>query len=120
MDILEPTFSTLPYIRISPIPEASQRITEEQHRMPLDVRIQAAVGGSDFNQLSNFWAAIRSALFPTNPARRATVIGMINTANITRGQIIMNGYGWREEKETGLRMMVAQGTLQVVLLVLTM
>ena|SRR5208337_307925 len=118
VDILDPTFATCPYIRLSPVPESSSRQTEQQHRMPLDVRIQAAVAGSDFNQLSNFWAAIRTALYPTNAARRTTILNMANTALIARSQMTMNGYGVKVD-DTGLRMMIAQGTLQLILLVQT-
>jgi hypothetical protein len=118
-DILDPTFATCPYVRISPVPEVSLRQTETQHKMPLDVRIQAAVGGSDFDQLTNFWGAIRTALYPTNPARRTAILNMANAAYITRSQMTLNGYGVRVE-ESGLRMMIAQGTLQLILLVMTM
>ena len=118
-DILDPTFSTCPYIRLSPVPETSSRQTETQHRMPLDIRIQAAVGGSDFNQLSNFWGAIRSAIFPIVEPRRTQILDMSNAVKITRSQMILNGYGVKVD-DTGLRMMIAQGTLQVILLVMTM
>jgi hypothetical protein len=118
-DILDPTFATCPYIRISPVPEVSMRQTEEQHRMPLDIRIQAAVGGSDFNQLANFWGSIRTALYPTNPTRRTTILNMANGASIARSQMTLNGYGVKID-DAGLRMMIAQGTLQVILLVMTM
>ena len=118
-DILGPTFATCPYIRISPVPETSQRQTETQHRMPVDIRIQAAVGGSDFNQLTNFWGAIRTAIYPIIEPRRTLVLDMSNAAKVTRSQMTLNGYGVRVEDE-GLRMMIAQGTLQVILLVMTM
>ena len=118
-DILDPTFATCPYIRLSPVPESSMRQTEEQHRMPIDVRIQAAVSGSDFDQLSNFWAAIRSAIYPVEPVRRTTVLNMTNGAKICRSQMTLNGYGVKVD-DAGLRMMIAQGTLQLILLVMTM
>jgi hypothetical protein len=118
-DILPPTFATCPYIRISPAPETSDRQTETQHKMPLDIRIQAAVAGSDFDQLANFWGAIRSAVYPTVEPRRTTILNMSNGARITRSQMTLNGYGWKEEGN-GLRIMIAQGTLQLILLVMTM
>ena len=118
-DIRGPTFAICPYIRISPVPEASMRQTETQHRMPMDVRIQAAVGGSDYDQLANFWAVIRSAIFPIIEPRRTQVLDMSNAAKIVRSQMTLNGYGVKIEEE-GLRMMIAQGTLQVILLVMTM
>ena len=118
-DVLDPTFATCPYIRISPVPETSQRQTETQHRMPIDIRIQAAVCGSDFTQISNFWGAIRTAIFPIIEPRRTQVLDMSNAVKLTRSQMTLNGYGVKVE-ETGLRMMIAQGTLQVILLVMTM
>jgi hypothetical protein len=118
-DIQGPTFATCPFVRLSPSPEASARRTEIQHQMPLDVGIEVAVAGTDYDQLANFWGAVRSAIFPIVEPRRTAVLTMSNTAKVTRSQMIMNGYRWKPEGE-GIRLLYAQGTLQLILLVQTM
>jgi hypothetical protein len=118
-DFRGPTFAVCPFVMITPWPEPSTRKTEIQHQMNLDIRIEVAVGGTDFDQLFNFWAVVRSAIFPIVEPRRTTVLNMSNAANITRSQIILNAYGWKPESES-LRLIGAQGTLQLVLLIQTM
>jgi hypothetical protein len=120
-DILDPTFATCPYLRISPAPGTSRWETEQQHRMPINISIQAAVAGSDADQLMNFWGAIRGALYPNNSisqARLTTVMNMVNAANIAKSQLTMSGYGVMVTNE-GLRMLIAKGNLEVILLVFT-
>jgi hypothetical protein len=118
-DFRGPTFALCPFVMITPWPEPSARRTEIQHQMNLDIRIEVAVGGSDFDQLFNFWAAVRTAIFPIVEPRRTTVLNMSNEAKVTRSQITLNAYGWKPESES-LRLIGAQGTLQLVLLVQTM
>ncbi len=86
-DILAPTFETCPYLRISPRPEASRWETEQQHRMPLNIMLEAAVAGSDTDQIMNFWGAIRTALYPNNTvssARLNQVMGIVQAARISK------------------------------------
>jgi hypothetical protein len=118
-DIAPPTFSTCPYVRLTPLPEVSERRTEIEHMMPLDIQIVIAVAGSDFDQLTNFWGAIRSAVYPTVEPRRTLALDMSNDATITRSQMTMNAIAVKVEDQ-GLRMIVAKGTLQIILLIRTM
>lgn len=117
-DILDPTFATCPYLMIRPLPSQSQWETEGQHKMPLVTRIDTAVAGSNVDQLLNFWNAVRSALWPKDPARFATVRSIVLAANISRPIMTMCGYGAVLE-EKGLRMLLANGKLQLNLLIST-
>jgi hypothetical protein len=117
-DILDPTFATCPYLRISPKSGQSKWATEQQHQVDLVIGIQVAVAGSDADQLFNFWGAVRTALFPRTAARLVTVQGMALTAQISKSIMTANGYGF-SVTEQGLRMLIAAGTVQLVLLVQT-
>ena len=69
-DLLEPTFSNCPYIRLSPFPAGSDWVTEGQHSSPLVIRIQAAVSGSRADNLLNFWARFAGHSFRSPAWRR--------------------------------------------------
>lgn len=113
-DVLEPTFSTCPYLRLAPMPTGSAWQTEGQHRMPVLVGIQVAVAGSNADQLVNLWAAVRRALWPSDPARMATVRQIADAAKVVRPVMTLCGYGVRAE-ERGHRLMMAEGTLELLL-----
>jgi hypothetical protein len=118
-DVQQVSFALCPFVRISPWAEPSTRRTETQHYMPMDIRIDISVGGSDFDQLFNFWGTVRTAIFPIVEPRRTQILDMSNAAEITRSQMIANGYKGETDNE-GLRILSARGILQLILLVRTM
>jgi hypothetical protein len=117
-DILAPTFATCPYIQLSPAPAAGRWETEQQTRSPMVINITVATAGSDANQILNFWGAIRSALYPSDMTRNGKVLSIVQTAKITKSTLTLAAYGFKVTND-GLRMMVAKGALQLLLLVPT-
>jgi hypothetical protein len=125
-DIWRPSVTTCPYLRITPFAEASRRETEIQHRMPIQVEIMAAILGSNADNIMNYWACIRRALFPqNNVAQLNSVLATIAAAQargamISRAIITSQGYGVvANQKNDGDRITWAQGTLELVMLVST-
>jgi len=125
-DLWDATISTCPYLRISPGGLGSSWETEGQHRMPMSIAIEAAVVGSDFDQIGNFWSAIRSALFPARPdvsgttARSDWVKATTVTAGISRGILTAPAYTVKVDESTnGPRIIRADGTLELILLIST-
>jgi len=115
-DVLGPTFALCPYLQISPAPSPSTWESEGQHNMPMAIGLLCVVAGSNRDQLMNYWATIRRALWPSEPGRFATVRQLVQDARITRPTLEANAYGIRTE-ESGVRMLVATGTLKLTLLV---
>ena len=121
-DTWDPTNSNCPFLRISPSGAESNWETEGQHRMPMEITIEAAVMGSDRRQIQRYWGAIRSALWPQNdPERRDFIRGLTQTAGISRPILTAPAYGVIEVGETkgGSRITLATGTLVLILLVST-
>lgn len=117
-DILDPTFATCPYLRISPRSGVSKWASEQQHQVNLVIAIQVAVAGSDADQLFNFWQAVRNAIYPNSQARLVTIMEMVQSALISKSIMTSGGYGLNVT-EQGLRMLIATGTLEIVILVQT-
>jgi hypothetical protein len=115
-DTFGPTPATCPYLQLSPRPSASKWEAEGMHNMPFSVVIAAAVNGSDVDQLMNFWGHIRRALWPADPARNLAIQTLVAKARITRPTMTMQGYGSQLQKDGG-RLLVAQGSLNVLLLI---
>ena len=125
-DIWKPSVSTCPFLRITPIAGPSRRETEMEHRMPLDIEIMAAVLGSNSDNITNYWACIRRALFPQNSvAQLNAVLATIAAAQakgamISRAIITDQGYGVvANAKNDGDRITWSSGTLELVMLVST-
>ncbi len=117
-DALNPTFSTCPYLRISPRPGTSTKVTEDQHQMIMNIGIQIAVAGSNVDQLQNLWNVVRLALWPIDPVRSALVHAIGQASNLRRPVMTQCGYGTKLE-EKGLRILLAEGTLEIKLLIST-
>jgi hypothetical protein len=106
-----------PYLSLRPFPSEGTWLTEQQHAMPLVIHITAAVKGLDVTQLMNYWALIRTALFPQTVAAVNTVQTLFANATVgsggvmTKPTIAMNGYGPMIDDE-GMRLMVAEGTVR--------
>jgi hypothetical protein len=125
-DIWNPSVSTCPFLRITPIAGPSRRETETEHRMPLDIEIMAAVLGSNSDNITNYWACIRRALFPQNSVSQLNaVLAVIAKAQstgamISRAIITSQGYGVvANPKNDGDRITWAKGMIQLVMLVST-
>ncbi len=120
-DLLEPTYAMCPYLRINPFPTESNWVTEGQHDMPVTVRFQIMVKGTKFDNLANYWHAIRRAFFPIDVeeanAVRAVLRG-IDESLVTRPSITMNSYAIGAEID-GLRMSLGEGAIKFDLLVRT-
>ena len=111
-DFFEPAVSLCPYLEIAPWPTESGWLTEGQHESPLTVRIMCAVKGTNSDNLMNFWAAVRAALFPQVQPQRGLVIAQFVAigVGVSRPTIRLNAYGATKDKE-GLRMCIADGTV---------
>ena len=125
-DIWKPSVSTCPYLRISPFDGQSRRETEQQHRMPLRIEVMAAVIGSNVDNMTNYWACIRRALFPQNSVAQLNVVlatiaaAQAKGAMISRAIITDQGYGVvANAKNDGDRITWSSGTLELVMLVST-
>lgn len=116
LDDAGPALSTCPWLRITPQSGPSDWETEGQHRMPLVVGIELAVGGTNADQLANLWHAVRGALFPADPARRADVRSALQAAGITRGRITQPAFAIRKDS-AGNKIILAGGTLELLLLI---
>jgi len=119
-DVIGPTFALCPYLQISPAPMPSNWESEGQHSMPMAIGLLCVVAGSNRDQLMNYWATIRHALWPpdTQSERFATVRKLVQDARITRPVLQANAYGVKAE-ESGVRLLAAEGTLKLTLLVNT-
>ena len=118
-DLWEPSFATCPFLRLSPYPDGSDWATEIQHASPLILRVQAAVAGTDSDQIMNFWNAIRSAIFPSNQAQKTTVQGRLQGAGILKPVIAQSAYGVLPDETTGAPMIVADGVIKLKMLITT-
>lgn len=117
-DVLPPTFATCPSLTMSPAPLPSDWEAEGQHKMPMAIAIMCVVAGSNRDQLMNYWAAVRRALWPEDPARFAFVRKLVLDAHITRPVLTASAYGVKLE-EKGVRLLIAEGTLKLILLINT-
>jgi len=116
-DLDEPAVANCPYMRLTPAAGNSGWINEGQHELSLDVTIEAAVVGSDVDQLLNLWAAIRRALWPgrTIEARDARRQQM-RTARILRPTLTRPAFQVVvDDKDAGVRIATAAGTLKLIL-----
>jgi hypothetical protein len=113
-DLYDPTWSMCPWMKISPFPSESDWITESQHTSPMVVRIQVAVQGTLVDNLMDYWALVRAAIFPqTVAAANAVETILMNSAGgrINKPTIQLSGYGFSVE-DSGLRMLIADGTIR--------
>jgi hypothetical protein len=117
-DVFGPTPATCPNLVLAPRPNGSKWETEGQHAMPFAITITAAVNGTNVDQLMNWWGCIRLALWPRDMERMLAIRAKVAEAGITRPTMTMQGFGAILQKDGG-RVLVAQGTLNVLLLINT-
>ena len=113
-DFFKPAVALCPFIEIAPWPAESNWITEGQHYMPLTIRIMCAVQGTKFSNIANWWGAARTAFF--TPATTALLTNSPTSDLVTKPTITLNAYGAAKDDE-GLRMMIADGTIMLGLLI---
>lgn len=121
-DLWEPSNVTCPFLRISPGGAGSAWATERQHRCPVIVTIEAAVLGSNSDQICNYWGAIRRALFPQTTLMGTTIANQLVAAGISKGTLQQPAFGTIEvgEAKGGQRITLATGQLELLLLITTL
>jgi hypothetical protein len=117
-DVFGPTAATCPYLQIAPKPMPGTWESEGQQRLPFSITITCAVNGTNVDQLMNFWGHVRRALWPRDPTHMASVAAITATAHITKGTLAMGAFGVHLPKD-GSRMLIAQGALNLLLLIST-
>jgi hypothetical protein len=105
-DTAEPNYSLCPYCAIGPFPTESNWITELQHYAPLTLRVQLAVQGTLFDNIGNFWGAMRDAFF------KIPAMQYLTAAGVLKPTVTVNAYGITPEDKDGNRMLVADGTIK--------
>lgn len=121
-DLWEPTVTTCPFLRISPGGAGSAWATERQHLSPIAITIEAAVVGSDSDQITNYWGAIRRALFPQTTVLGLALEAKLTAAGIAKGTLTEPAFGVVSVGETsgGPRITLATGRLECKLLITTL
>lgn len=128
-DTWNPSLTTCPFLRISPAGMPSRRESETQHRMPMRITFEAAVVGSNVTAMTNYWAAIRRALFPqNNPTATAANRAIMQAAGVSNGILMSPAYGVIKVGSDGSliagntggqAITLAVGTLELVMLIMT-
>ncbi len=117
-DVLFPSPATCPELTIAPRPQASAWEAEGLHKMPFTIGFTLSVNGTNVDQLMNLWGAVRRALWPRDPVQMAAVRQIVVDAHITRPTLTLSGFGVQLQ-DRGARVLIAQGQLNVLLLVST-
>lgn len=117
-DLTEPTFSTCPFLRLSPHGDASEWATEQQHGGAVVIRVTLCAAGTDANQIMNLWAAVRRALFPSDLTQRALVLSPLQLAGVNRPILSQPAYGVTAD-EKGAPLLVADGLIKLSMLIMT-
>jgi hypothetical protein len=113
VDLIDfPSSVQCPFLRISPLPTASDRETEIQHKMPITIRLFLAVVGTNVDNIINFCGAVRHAIFPQNNIPlRDQVRSAIMLAGASIPVIRLNAYGMTTD-EQGVPVMGAEGSIE--------
>lgn len=116
-DLWEPSWNFCPWLKINPAPTESDWITESQHTMPVTVQMQVATQGTNVDNLMNYWALIRAAIFPqTDVASAEAVRNLLMSAGVNKPTINLNGFGYNVD-DAGNRILIANGTIRLGLFV---
>lgn len=117
-DAAPPTLARLPFLRITPAPSSSAWESEGQHRFEMTLNLDVVVQGTRAANLLNLWGAIRSALFPSDPVRRAEVEASLQTAGVVQGTLTQSAIR-AKLLEGDQHALAASGALKLTLLVAT-
>jgi hypothetical protein len=113
IDLIDfPSSTQCPFLRISPLPTASDRETEIQHKMPITIKLFLAVVGTNVDNIINLCGAVRVAIFPQNNIPlRDQVRSAIMLAGASIPVIRLNAYGMTTD-EQGVPVMGAEGSIE--------
>jgi hypothetical protein len=88
------TDAMCPMLRLSPWPVESERYTERQHRMPMNVRFQLFIASANADAIIDFSAAVWHAFDPQDDHPRLLAVqAMFSEINWTIPTLRMNAYG---------------------------
>lgn len=118
-DVAEPCHAMCPMLRLSPGGLPGGWETEGQQRQPMSIGIQLVVAGTDVRQLMNLYGAVRRALWPRQPDRYEAIHTKMQTAGITRGTLSRPVYGARLDEKAGSRLLIAEGSLDLFIMIST-
>ncbi len=108
-DVVDPSISQMPYLSLAPYAGGTGWYSEAEHESNVGVEIRLYVEGTHADDIMNFWAWVRGALFPQDPARRAVVDGLMSPL-VINGQLTKQGFsGYSPDGKA--RALVAQGAL---------
>ena len=115
-DLMEPEWGLCPYLRISPSPIESDWVTEGQHTGGFALNVQLAVQGTRIDNLMNFWAVVRNAIWPQDITASNAVAQKIRGAHqdiegVTKPRIQTSGFQPSEPDEMNRRMLIAAGSI---------
>ena len=114
----DPNLSNCPWLRITPQAGESDWETEGQHKFPLLIGIELATAGTNSDQITNLWNAVRLALFPQDPAARLAVRQKMNDAGITKAKLTKPAFGVKKDQAQN-KLTLAGGVLELLLLIST-
>jgi hypothetical protein len=117
-DLAAPTPAQLPWLRLTPAPGDSGWESEGQHRASFLVHLELAVAGTNTDSLLDLWAALRTALFPTDPTRRSAVRALLLAAGITQGTLTQQPFRVKT-LDGNQHALAATGALKLTLMVST-
>jgi hypothetical protein len=113
IDLIDfPSSTQCPFLRISPLPTASERDTEITHKMPITIKLFLAVVGTNVDNIINLCGAVRVAIFPQNNIPlRDQVRSAIMLAGSSIPTVRLNAYGMTTD-EQGVPVMGAEGSIE--------
>jgi hypothetical protein len=123
-DIVDAEWNICPYLRISPTPIESDWVTEGQHSGGFQLRCEMAVQGTNVNNIMNYWAVIRRAIWPVDVPTQQAIALKIRGAHqdiegVTKPRIQMSGFSVSPPDEMGRRMLTAAGVIFFPMLIRT-
>lgn len=116
-DLLKPCPALCPIVQLAPRPAGASWSAEGLHREPLYVAVYLAVAGLDADELLNFWAAIRRAVFPADPERDLFVQTRLRVeARIKKPTLVTPAVELASDQKDGApNMLVARGLVELLL-----
>jgi hypothetical protein len=117
-DVFPPSPGTCPFLQIAPKPLPGKWESEGEQSLPFAITITCAVNGTNVDQLMNLWGHVRRALWPSDATASTAVHTKMVAARISKGTLGLGGFGVHMPKDGG-RVLIAQGSLNILLLIAT-